>query len=232
MREVADLGAGPFDDLAIGVDQLIHLGCERRDVLRKLAFDVLGLAAADRGDALSKDPHRAEPVADGERRRADQGQRQRQEGAGQRPFEAALLRLDHVGVGGHLDEETSFLAGVDLALHHAQLTAAGSDHIAAEDLAMVRRHGDEMGSCVANSDFEARISGGSTSRRVICQYQPEKASSNCGAIAGRPAALGLLVGDGQIGDQRLQIDAQLVVEIGLRPAGVERAEAQARQGQG
>ena len=44
------------------------------------------------------------------------------------------------------------------------------------------------GNWVANSDFEARISGGFTSVRVICQYQPEKASSNCGAMAaGAPA---------------------------------------------
>ncbi len=51
------------------------------------------------------------------------------------------------------------------------------------------------GNCVANRDFEARISGGVTSVRVICQYQPENASSNWGAIAAGvvvfPSSLGI-----------------------------------------
>ena len=52
MGEIADLGAGPLDDLAVRIDELVHLGRERGDVVRKLALDVLGLAAADGCDAL------------------------------------------------------------------------------------------------------------------------------------------------------------------------------------
>ena len=37
MGEIADLGARALDDLAIGVEQQIDLGGERRDVLRKFA---------------------------------------------------------------------------------------------------------------------------------------------------------------------------------------------------
>ena len=53
MREIADLGAGALDDFAIGVEQQIDLGGERRDVLREFAADALGLAAADRRQALA-----------------------------------------------------------------------------------------------------------------------------------------------------------------------------------
>ena len=38
-----------------------------------------------------------------------------------------------------------------------------------------------LGSCDANSERDARISCSSSSVRVICQYQPELGSSNCGS---------------------------------------------------
>ena len=55
MGEIADLGARALDDLAIGVDQLIDLGRQRSDVLRKFAGDMFGLAAADCGHPFPQD---------------------------------------------------------------------------------------------------------------------------------------------------------------------------------
>ena len=51
MREIADMGARALDDLAVGVEQRIGLARQRRDLDRKLAFEPLGLAGADRGKA-------------------------------------------------------------------------------------------------------------------------------------------------------------------------------------
>ena len=98
MGEIADLRAGALDDLAIGVDQLIDLGRERGDVLRKFAGDMFGLAAADCRDAFPQDSQRAQAELNRERRRADQRQRQRQERRRERQFEATLLGLDHVAL--------------------------------------------------------------------------------------------------------------------------------------
>jgi len=56
MGEIADMGAGALDDLAVGVDQRVGLACKRRDFLRKLSGQSLGSAGADGcetvGDAL------------------------------------------------------------------------------------------------------------------------------------------------------------------------------------
>ncbi len=56
MGEIANLGARALDDLAVGVNQLIDLGRQRSDVLRKFACDMFGLAPADRGHPFTEDP--------------------------------------------------------------------------------------------------------------------------------------------------------------------------------
>ena len=141
MGEVADLGARALDNLPVGVDELIDLGRQRRDVLRKFAGDALGLAAADAGHPFLQHPERPQAEPDGERGRADQRQRQRQERRRERPFEAPLLALDLVGVGCDLDQEASLVAGVDLALDHPQFMPARSDHVAAENGARIAHRG-------------------------------------------------------------------------------------------
>ena len=50
--EIADMGAGALDDLAIGVEQRIGLAGERRDFHRKLAFEALGGSGPDRRQRL------------------------------------------------------------------------------------------------------------------------------------------------------------------------------------
>ena len=51
MREIADVGARALDDLAVGIDQRVGLARERRDLDRERAFEPLGRAGADRGQA-------------------------------------------------------------------------------------------------------------------------------------------------------------------------------------
>jgi hypothetical protein len=47
MGEIADLGAGAFQDLAIGVEEQIQLARQRRDVTRVFARDALRLPLPD-----------------------------------------------------------------------------------------------------------------------------------------------------------------------------------------
>ena len=145
MGEIADLRARALDNLAVGVDELVHLRRERRHILRELPGDTLGLAAPDRGDSVAKRAKRAQAVADGERGRSDQRQRQRQKRRRQSPFEAMLLRLDHVGVGRDLKEVAPLVAGVDLAFDRPERVSAGPDDIAAQDRAVIRSSRDEAG---------------------------------------------------------------------------------------
>jgi len=52
VRQIADMGAGALDDLAIGVDQRIGLARERLDLDREAAGQPLGGAGADGGQAF------------------------------------------------------------------------------------------------------------------------------------------------------------------------------------
>ena len=58
MREVADMGAGPLDDSAVGIDQRVGFPRERRDLDRKFPLEPLGAARTDIrdgfGDALER----------------------------------------------------------------------------------------------------------------------------------------------------------------------------------
>ena len=52
MREIADMGAGALDDLAIGIDQRIGLARERRDLFGEAALKPLGRAGANGSKTL------------------------------------------------------------------------------------------------------------------------------------------------------------------------------------
>ena len=54
MREIADMGAGALDDLAVGVDQRVGLARQRLDLDRERADELLGLAGADRREARAR----------------------------------------------------------------------------------------------------------------------------------------------------------------------------------
>ena len=231
MREVADLRARAFDDFPVCVEQLVHFDRQRRDILRKVAGDSLGLAAADRRHPLLQHSKRPQAEADGERGRADQRQRQRQEGRRERPLEALLLRLDHIRIGGDLDEIAPLIAGVDLAFDDPEFMAARPDPVAAEDRAVIFADRHEMGKLGRKQRLRRP-----DLRRVHVDAGDLPVPAGIGELElrgdrrGRPA-FSLLAGNRHIGDQRLEIDFELIVEIGFRPARVERAQAQAGENQ-
>ena len=72
VREIADMGARPVDDLAIGLDQLVQLLLQRPDLVRQLAFELLGVARADRGEILADAAERLQPEADLEKGRSQE----------------------------------------------------------------------------------------------------------------------------------------------------------------
>ena len=229
MGEIADLGARALDDLAVGVDQLIDLGRQRSDVLRKFARDMFGLSAADRGHPFPQDPQRTQAESNRKRRRADQRQRQRQERRREPQFEAALLGLDHVGVGGDLHQKAPVVAGVDLALDHPQLMPARADRIAAENRAVIVPDRDQL----RQLGREQRLRGADFRRVHIGAGDLPVPARERELELRRDRRLGarlpLFTWDRDIGDQRFEIDAELVVEIGLAPLLVERAQAEPRE---
>ncbi len=225
MGEIADLGARALDNLAIGVDQLIDFGRQRGDVLRKFAGDMFGLPAADGRHPFPQDPERTQAESDRKRRRADQRQRQCQKGRGEGRFEAALLGLDHVGVGGDLHQISPVVAGIDLALNHPQLVVAWPDRVAAKDRAVIVPDRDQL----RQLGREERLRGADFRRIHVGAGDLPVPAGERELELGRDgrgcSRLPLLVRDRDIGDQRFEIDPKLVVEIGLAPLLVQRAQA-------
>ena len=229
MREVADLGPGALDDLAIGVQQQIDLGGERSDVLRKLPADALGLAATDRRDAFLQDPQRPQPEPDRERRRPEQRQGQHEESGAEGVFEIHDLGLNHVGVRGDLHEVAALVARVDLALDHAQRTVAGTRDITAPAVEVASR-----GAFVEPRQLgrEQRARGADVRALAVeagdLPIPAGKREFELRRDHRRRGRVPLLAGDRDVGDQRFEIDAELIVEIGFGRACVERGKAQAR----
>ena len=194
----------------------------------KVAADAFGLAAADRRQALLKHAQRPEAETHRQRGRAEQRHRQHQEGRGERVFEPRDLGLDHVGVGRDLNEIAPVVV-VDLALDHAQRLVAGPDDIAAPDRPRGRSIASppaRLGNCVANSEREVRISGCGRSSAGDLPVPAGEGELELRVDDRQRAALELVVGRGDIGDQRLQIDAELLVEIRFGRARVERRQAE------
>ena len=185
---------------------------------------MFGLAAADRGDAFPQDPEWAQAETNRKRRRANERQRQSQKCRRERSFEAQLLGLDHVGVGGDLHEVSSVVAGVDLALDHPQLMSARTDRVAAKHGAVIVPDWDQL----RQLGREQRLRGANFRRvHVGAGNLPVPAGEGEFELRRdrrRSRRLPLFSRDGDIGDQRLEIDAKLVVEIGLAPLLVERAQ--------
>ena len=227
MGEIADLGARALDDLAVGVDQLIDLGRQRGDVLRKFAGDMFGLAAADRRPRLPE-----APAAGCRPNRTASAVEPISASASVRKVAASAhsklrsWRLDHVGVGGDLHQEAPVVAGVDLALDHPQLMPARADRVAAQNRAVIVPDRDELRQLgreqrLRGADFR-RVHVGAGDLPVPARERELELRRDRRRRRGLP----LFVRDRDIGDQRFEIDAELVVEIGLGPLLVERAQAQ------
>ncbi len=131
MGEIADLGAGALDDLAVGGDQQVQLRRERRDFGGEFPGDPVGLSAPHRHHVAAQRQQRAQAIARLRRHGRDQQQGEREEGDAQRPVELADLPLDARRGRGDLHDIAPLVAGVDLALQHAQRLVLRSGDLAA-----------------------------------------------------------------------------------------------------
>ena len=80
VREIADVGARPLDDLLVGLEQRVELLLQRLDLGGELAVEPRRLARADRRQALLHPRQREQAEADleqGDGEQAEAGQRQR-----------------------------------------------------------------------------------------------------------------------------------------------------------
>ena len=184
----------------------------------KLARDPHRFAAADRRQPLAQRAQRPQSEPHRQRGRADQRHREGEEGRRERIFEILDLRLDHVGVGGDLDKEAPVVARVNLALDHAQRLVAGADRVAAAWLRASFAAPSRLGNWVPNSEREVRISGMRHVEPGDLPVPAGKGSSNCGAITGGAPPRARLR-RGEIGDQRLHVDAELPSKL----ASLQRA---------
>ena len=123
--EIADMGAGALDDLAVGVDQGVGLARQRRDLDGKLAFQPFGAAGADVGDRFRNALERRQPETDLEDRGQQQHDTERCEGAAEIIVEGADFIENLRCVAGHADQEFAVGAEVDRPLDDPQTLALG-----------------------------------------------------------------------------------------------------------
>ncbi len=125
------------------------------------------------------------------------------------------------------NEIAPLLAGVDHALDHAQRLVAGSADIAAENIVGVGGRGGQTLELRA----EQRFRGADFGRRLVepgdLPIPAGEGEFELRRDNRRRRGVALFRGDRDIGDERLCVKLQRVVEIVFRRASVQRAEADA-----
>ena len=122
MREIADMGARPVDDLPIGLDQGIELLLQRPDLGGKLALQTLRLAGADRRKIVPDSAQRREPEPDLEQRCHHEAKPKHPECRDQHDAEFGKILVDlRRIIGDRIGIGCGLRAGrLDLALDDAQ----------------------------------------------------------------------------------------------------------------
>ena len=227
MGEIADMGAGAFDDLPVGLEQRIGLARERRDLDRKVALQALRRAAPDGGERFGDALERREPEADLEHGDENQDERERAEGDDQRLVEGPRLVVDLLRVAGDRDQVAAVLAEVDVALDDAQPLLLGARHVAVAGAVGTdrrrRRRRAPAGCCPTASARTARPASIAPSR-VTCQYQPDSGSSNSGSPSVGSARSADCSGATTSATRRAQIDAEPAVERALDGVAIDRGQ--------
>ena len=118
----------------------IEFARKRRQILRKIAFDLLGFAAPDRGDPFLQLPKRFQAIAKLRRRRDDKSKRKNRKGQDEIEFETRDLRIDFFRRRRNLNEINSLIARIDDAFDHAQDPVVGPFHIASARASGAGRH--------------------------------------------------------------------------------------------
>ena len=139
MGEIADMGARPIDDLAIGLDQRVQLLLQRPDLVGQLAFELLGLARADRGEVLADGAQGLQPEADLEEGRDEQPKPEHGKRGDEHGGELGKIAVDLGRVARHgIGIRRGVRAGrPDLALDDAQALLLGAVGISAPGQARV-----------------------------------------------------------------------------------------------
>src|SRR5947209_3882885 len=112
MREIANVGASPLDDLAVGIDQRVGLARQRLDLHRKRTFKLLGLAGADRREAPRDAAERSETKPNLKERGEKQHRRQHQEGRDDGAVEGENLVVELGSVTADRHQEAAVIAEV------------------------------------------------------------------------------------------------------------------------
>ena len=185
MREIADMGARALDDLAVGVDQRVGLARQRRDLDREVAFEPLGRAGADRGEALRDALERRQAEPDLERR--DQQQHDRQHARRSTTSARSKLRVSSSISAASPATATRKRPSSPRSMVRSTMRSAlvlGSFDIALAgaagavgDAAIGEMRQRRSPTASATSAPPARA----VSSRVTCQYQPDSGSSNSGS---------------------------------------------------
>src|SRR5262249_26472718 len=129
MCKIAHMGAGPLDDLAVGVDQSVGLACKRRDLLREAALEPLRGAGADRRKTRGNAFQRCKAEAHLEHSREQERSREHPKGDDQRTIEGLSLVLDLLRVARDGHEVTALVAEVDGAFDDTQALVLGARDI-------------------------------------------------------------------------------------------------------
>ena len=230
MREIADMGAGALDDLAVGVDQRVGLARQRRDLDREMAGEPLGGAGADRGEAFRDALERREAEAHLEHGGEQQHGREHREGHDDRAVERVGLVVDLLRVARDRDQVAAVLAEIDGALDQAQPLVLRPRHIGAARAVVGRRRRPGRRDAAGRSPTASATSAPRASSplsRVTCQYQPDSGRSNCGSPSDCEVRSLGFVGRRHLGDQRAQKDVEPAVERALDRVAIERGQHEA-----
>ena len=226
VREIADVGARARDDLAVGVDERVGLARERGDLDRKAAFQPLGGAGADGGQALGDAIERRETEAHLKGRGQQEHHRQHAEGDQQRPVEALGFIVDLGGVARHGDQKTALVAELDDAFEDAQPLLLRSGAITLPCAGGTYRGGRIFE--VRQSRIPERTRGTHIGIRSVeprdlpvpareRQFE-QRLAERLGKFVAR------FVGGGDVGHQRAQIDTEAAVKRAFHRRTVERGQ--------
>ena len=229
MREIADVGARAFDDLAVGIDQRVGFARERRDLHWKRAFELFGAAGADRRQPPGNAVERSQAETHLEHGGEQQHRRQHREGRGDRLGEGEDLVVELGRVARDRDQEAALVAEIDVALDQPQPLVLRPLHVALAAAVGI-------GLAVLVADVRQRAVPERTRRRHLRLGMIEPRDL---PVPARQRQLeqrlaqhlaGLFerhLGRRNVGDQRFEIDAEPPVEGALDRGLVEARQDEA-----
>ena len=232
VRQVADLGARPVEDLSIGFEKKVQLARQGCDVARILAANALRLPAPDGAEARTEIDERLQAEADLEERREAERRAEQREGDDERDQETAHVGVDLVGGPRDADDEPPVFAEVDVSFDDAQPAIIRRVAVAPPDLseAIVLDLAGQARQRAAEERFgRAHLLADRT--RTSDLPVPAGQGQFEARVADRTEiAIGVPRGD-EVGGQIVGVDEEPLVETAFRVLPVERQKDQGRDEQ-